>query len=289
MSRPKILLCLDTDPQPCVFDGVVAVDAGVDHLFRHGGIRPQDVRRLVHGAMFTRGGEDLKHTAVFVGGSDVTAGEAVLKAVADCFFGPVRVSAMLDSNGANTTAAAAVIAARRHIGLKGAVATVLAATGPVGSRVVRLLARAGAQVRVVSRKLTHAEATCDRVAGTVPGADLLPLHAEEETETASALDGAHVVISCGPPGVQLLGATALAANRSLEVAIDLNAVPPLGLGGIEAYDKAQRRHDRLCYGALGVGRTKMRIHHAAIAQLFVANDQVFDAEEIYEIGLRIEE
>ena len=40
----KILLCLDTDAQPSVFDGVVAVDAGVDHLFRHGGIKPEDVR-----------------------------------------------------------------------------------------------------------------------------------------------------------------------------------------------------------------------------------------------------
>ena len=29
--RPSILIQLDVDPQPSVFDGVVAVDAGVDH------------------------------------------------------------------------------------------------------------------------------------------------------------------------------------------------------------------------------------------------------------------
>ena len=29
MSKPSILIQLDTDPQPSVFDGVVAVDAGV--------------------------------------------------------------------------------------------------------------------------------------------------------------------------------------------------------------------------------------------------------------------
>ncbi|MAT72098.1 MAG: bifunctional NADP-dependent methylenetetrahydromethanopterin dehydrogenase/methylenetetrahydrofolate dehydrogenase [Planctomycetaceae bacterium] len=289
MSRPKILLCLDTDPQPSVFDGVVAVDAGVDYLFRHGGVRPADVRDLVYGAMFTRGGEDLKNTAVFVGGSDVTAGEAVLHAVRESFFGDVRVSAMLDSNGSNTTAAAAVVTARRHIGLKGAVVTVLAATGPVGSRVVRLLARAGAQVRVVSRKLTHAEGACDRVAATVPGADLLPLQAKDADDEASALEGAHVVIACGPPGVQLVTAAALTRNRTLEVAIDLNAVPPTGLEGVSPADRAASRDGRLYYGAFGVGRTKMRIHHAAVTQLFAANDQVFDAEEIYEIGLRIEE
>ena len=46
MSIPKILVCLDTDPQPSVFDGVVAVDAGVDQLFRHGGVTEDDLARL---------------------------------------------------------------------------------------------------------------------------------------------------------------------------------------------------------------------------------------------------
>src|SRR5687767_1595333 len=117
MAIPKILLCLDADAQPSVFDSVVAVDAGVDHLFRHGGVKPAAVRDLVYGAMFTRAPADLKNTALFIGGADVTAGEALLKAASDCFFGPMRVSAMLDSNGANTTAAAAVLAMRRHVDL----------------------------------------------------------------------------------------------------------------------------------------------------------------------------
>jgi hypothetical protein len=164
MSKPKILLQLDTDAQPSVFDSVVAVDAGVEHLLRHGGVRPADVRELVYGAMFTRGVDDLRSTAVFVGGSDVAAGEAVLAEVRRTFFGPMRVSVMLDSNGANTTAAAAVLAAAKHHKLRGAEALVLAATGPVGSRVVRLLALAGAAVTVGSRTRAKAEAVCRAVA-----------------------------------------------------------------------------------------------------------------------------
>ena len=58
--------------------------------------------------MFTRGGKMLKNSAVFIGGSDVQAGEQLLAATQKAFFGAVRVSVMLDSNGANTTAAAAV-------------------------------------------------------------------------------------------------------------------------------------------------------------------------------------
>ena len=103
----RILLQLDTDPQPSTFDAVVAVDAGADVLLRHGGVTPRTVVPLVHGAMFTRGGPDLAGTAVFVGGSDVAAAEEVCAAVRGAFFGPVRVSVLLDPSGANTTAAAA--------------------------------------------------------------------------------------------------------------------------------------------------------------------------------------
>ncbi len=152
----NILLCLDTDPQPSVFDGVVAVDAGIDHLFRHGGVTPDDVRDLVHGAMFTRGGKSLKHTAVFIGGSDVQAGEQLLAAAQQAFFGPVRVSLMLDSNGSNTTAAAAVVAARKHLPFgPETTATILGGTGPVGQRVVRMLAQEGVEVRVASRRISR--------------------------------------------------------------------------------------------------------------------------------------
>ena len=70
----------------------------------------------------------------------------------------------------------------------------------------------------------------------------------------------------------------------LRVAIDLNAVPPAGLGGIGVTDKAVERHGVLCYGAIGVGGTKMKIHKACLERLFESNDQVLDTERIYEIG-----
>jgi hypothetical protein len=68
------------------------------------------------------------------------------------------------------------------------------------------------------------------------------------------------------------------------VAIDLNAVPPAGIAGIDVMDKAKERDGVVCYGAIGVGGTKMKIHKAAIQKLFSANDLVMDAEEVYAIG-----
>lgn len=284
----KILVCLDTDPQPSVFDGVVAVDSGADHLFRHGNVTPEVVEGLVHGAMFTRGGDALRHTAVFIGGSDVQAGEQVLAAAQKAFFGPVRVSLMLDSNGSNTTAAAAVVAARRHVPFGPEItATVLGGTGPVGQRVVRMLAQEGVEVRVASRKISRAEGVCHRVAQAVTGARVTP-HSTEGSEVVALVEGAQLVVAAGAAGIELLSEEALAGASSVQVAIDLNAVPPAGIGGIEAMDKAVERSGCLCYGALGVGGLKMRIHKAAIVRLFQSNDVVLDADEIYALGKAVE-
>src|SRR5436309_3077544 len=153
MDKRKILLQLDSDPQASVFDRVVAIDAGADELFSYAGVKPEHVQGLVHGAIFTRGPKDLKATAIFIGGSDVAAGEALLQEALKHIIPAygLRVSIMLDSNGANTTAAAAVRAAGQHMDLKNAAALVLGGTGPVGQRVARLLAREGADVRVASR------------------------------------------------------------------------------------------------------------------------------------------
>lgn len=284
MTKPKILVQLDTDPQPSVFDSVVAVDAGADHLFRHGGVQVSQVRDLVYGALFTRGVDDLRHTAVFVGGSDVAAGEAILAEVQRAFFGPMRVSVMLDSSGANTTAAATVLCAGKHQKLKGAEAVVLAATGPVGSRVVRLLAREGARVQAGSRHRARAEAVCQAVKARVEGAELTPLETTSPERIAAALATAEIVIAAGAPGIELASAAVRAESGSLRVAIDLNAVGPVGLAGIEVTDCGVQRDGMICYGAIGVGGTKMKIHKAAIRQLFAANDLALDAEEILRIG-----
>ena len=75
----------------------------------------------------------------------------------------------------------------------------------------------------------------------------------------------------------------------LKVAIDLNAVPPLGIGGIAVGDKAVDYHGVVGYGAIGVGGTKMKIHAAAIQKLFAANDVVLDAAEVYAIGREMEQ
>jgi hypothetical protein len=287
MSKRKILLQLDSDPQPSVFDAVVAIDAEVDILLRHGDVLPENVRELVHGCIFTRGPADLHSTAIFLGGADLAKAEALLVEVQRAFFGPMRVSVLLDPNGANTTAAAAVAAAAKYISLRGARATVLAATGPVGSRAVRLLASQGAEVMVASRSLERANHVCEAVRKTVPGAVLAPMAVASSKQAAAAIAGSAILIAAGAAGVELLSDADRRQATELKVAIDLSAVSPLGIGGIQVTDHAQDREGTICYGALGVGGAKMKTHKRLLRLLFEKNDQILDVEAALAVALQL--
>jgi hypothetical protein len=72
--------------------------------------------------------------------------------------------------------------------------------------------------------------------------------------------------------------------KTLQVAIDLNAVPPSGIEGIEPIDRGAPRDDITVYGAIGVGALKMKAHKRAIQRLFESNDQILDAEQVLELA-----
>jgi methylenetetrahydrofolate/methylenetetrahydromethanopterin dehydrogenase (NADP+) len=288
-EKPTILLHLDTDTMPSMFDRVVAVDSGVQQLFSYGGVTPANVMTLIHGCIFTRGPKDLNRTAIFIGGSDVSAGEALLAEVKKHLmpqFG-LSVSVMLDSNGSNTTAIAAVKAAANHVDLSQAKALVLGGTGPVGQRVARLLAKRGASVRIGSRQLDRAEAVRHSISSTVPGAKVEAVSVAGSSDGPKVLEGRDIVFAAGAPGAMLLPKKARLGMSSLKVAIDLNGVPPAGIEGVELSDKGKERDGLICYGALGVGGMKMKIHKATIAALFAKNDVVYDLDAIAEIAEKI--
>jgi len=288
-EKASILVQLDTDALPSAFDRVVAIDSGVQHLFSYGGITPDNVVPIVHGCIFTRGPKDLNRTAIFIGGSDVAAGEAVFAEVKKALipqFG-MSVSLMLDSNGSNTTAAAAVRAAGRHLDLSQARSLVLGGTGPVGQRVARLLAKHGGHVRIGSRLRERAETVCQAIRAHVPNGKLEAVAVGTSADGPKALEGRNLVVAAGAAGTLLLPKKIRDTARDLRLAIDLNAVPPVGIEGIEVTDRGKERDGVICYGAIGVGDTKMKAHKAAISQLFQSNHSLLDIEEIFDITLRL--
>src|SRR5204863_494671 len=200
----KLLLQLDSSRLPSVFDRVVAYDGGADEVMSYGGIVEGDVRDLVHGCIFTRGPKDLKNTAGFIGGSDMAAGERLLAAAQQAFFGLFRVSLMLDSNGSNTTAVAAVEKMVRTAGeVRGQRVLIVAGTGPVGIRAAGLFARAGAEVVLTSRRPEAGERARDlvvqRFGGTVRAVTL-----PDASQAIRACERATLLLNAGPAGAARL-------------------------------------------------------------------------------------
>ena len=221
----------------------------------HGGIKPETVRDLVHGALFTRGGADLARSAIFVGGSDVSAAEAVLKAVTDSFFPGFSVSVMLDANGANTTASAAVLAAIEGMGgsVAGVKVAVLGGTGPVGRRVALLLSKLGAMVSVGSRSEERAAAAAASVADR-GGMPIGSFSTVADYDLLANLKGVAIVVAAGAAGATLLPDPIRKSLADLKVAIDLNAVPPLGVEGVKSTDRGSRARRRPVLGSARRGR-----------------------------------
>jgi methylenetetrahydrofolate/methylenetetrahydromethanopterin dehydrogenase (NADP+) len=283
----KVLLQLDTDEHPSAFDAIVAHDAGVDVLLSHGGVKPEEARELAQDAFFTRGPDDLKSMAVWVGGTRVATGEEVFAEVQRAFFGPFRVSVMLDSNGCNTTAATTIARIAKTRDLSGVRAVVLG-LGSVGLRSAVLLRGEGCEVTVVAlpSDLFGDDRPYRRPSG-LPVAERLGLDVREpadRSELESMLDGAAIALSAGPAGVQVLRRDAWAQHPSLELLADYNAAEPLGVEGAKATDDLADYDGKLVLGALAIGGPKMKVHKACVRRLFESNDQVLDTDAVYAVA-----
>jgi hypothetical protein len=279
----KLLFLLDTDPYASVFDTVVAYDGGADRVASYANVTPDNVGPLVDGTIFTRGGKDKQNTAIFVGGGDMTKGEALFAAVKKKFFGPFRVSAMLDSNGSNTTAAAGVALLEKAGKLKGKKAVVLAGTGPVGMRAAAFFGQEGADVAITSRAQARADDAAKAIESRF-GVKVKPIEAKDDAARAAAVKDADIVFAAGAIGVQLLKAQDWQSNPKIAMLADVNAQPPLGIEGVEAPDKAKDRGGKIAFGALGIGGLKLKLHRGCIGRLFDSSESVLDAEEIYALA-----
>ncbi|HYJ58653.1 MAG TPA: NADP-dependent methylenetetrahydromethanopterin/methylenetetrahydrofolate dehydrogenase [Methyloceanibacter sp.] len=279
----KLLFLLDTDPYPSVFDTVVAYDGGADRVAGYANVTPDNVGPLVDGTIFTRGGKDKQNTAIFVGGGDMTKGEALFNAVKKKFFGPFRVSAMLDSNGSNTTAAAGVALLEKAGSLKGKKAVVLAGTGPVGMRAAAFFGQEGADVAITSREQVRADQAAKAIEQRF-GVKVKAIQAADDAARAKAVKDANIVFAAGAIGVQLLKAADWQNDAKIERLADVNAQPPLGIEGVEATDKAKERSGKIVFGALGIGGLKLKLHRGCIGKLFESSEGVLDAEQIYALA-----
>ena len=313
----KLLIQLDSDRHPSLFDRIVGYDAGADEVLSYGGVTAEDVQGLIQGAFFTRGIPDLKNTAVWIGGSDVVKGERLLAEAQRAFFGPFKVSLMLDSNGCNTTAATAMAKLAGQTELQERPAVVIGC-GPVGVRAAMLLAGQGSQVTLTTipaellgdrynpdlarQSLEAASQVAEafsggrdmlsgesirRASAAIAEAGVGELQIEDVVDLealAHCLEGAEIAVAAGPAGIQILPHTLWASHPSLQFLLDFNLTEPLGVEGIKASDDFKEREGKRTLGPLAIGNPKMKVHKACLARLFEQNDLVLDAPGVYQVA-----
>jgi hypothetical protein len=284
----KILIQLDTDQHPSSFDAIAAYDSDVDIVLGFGQISPDNLDGVVQGAIFPRGPDGLANTAFWVGGSRVRDGEAVFDAAQRLFFDPFKPSIMLDSDGSNTTAAAAVALVRREVTLNGSRVAVIG-VGPVGLRTAQLLRREDAEVTMLTfppevMKGEYRRASGIPVAQEV-GFEVLEPASSDELDDAL---GRHVVaFAAGPAGTQILRRSGWAQTEGLRVLVDYSAAEPVGVEGVDRMDDLEEEDGVLKLGALAVGGPKMKLQKRCVQRLFEVKGTVLDLEGVYDVALEV--
>jgi hypothetical protein len=281
----KILIQLDTDLHPSSFDAIAAYDADVDVVIGYGGVTPDNLAGVVQGAIFPRGPDGLTNTAFWVGGSKVRDGEAVFKAARKLFFDPFKPSIMLDSDGSNTTAAAAVARVGGAAELKSSAAAVIG-VGPVGLRTAELLKREGAEVTMFTFPPDVMEGGYRRASGidVAKDAGFEVVEPGSSDELGSALAGRVVIFAAGPAGSQILRSSGW-KQEGVRVVVDYSAAEPVGVEGVDRGDNLADDGGVLKLGALAVGGPKMKLQKACIRAMFETKGTVLDLEGVYDVAL----
>jgi hypothetical protein len=284
----KILIQLDTDQHPSSFDAIAAYDSDVDTVLGFAQINPENLDGVVQGAIFPRGPDGLANTAFWVGGSRVRDGEAVFEAAQRLFFDPFKPSIMLDSDGSNTTAAAAVALVRREVTLEGAGAAVIG-LGPVGLRTAELLRREGAEVTMLTFPPDVMEGEYRRASGipVAQEAHFEVIEPASSDELDGAMRGCGVVFAAGPAGTQILRRSGWAGVEGLRVVVDYSAAEPVGVEGIDRTDNLKEEDGVLKLGALGVGGPKMKLQKRCVQRMFEAKGTVLDLDGVYDVALEV--
>ncbi|MEA3254433.1 MAG: methylene-tetrahydromethanopterin dehydrogenase N-terminal domain-containing protein [Candidatus Altiarchaeota archaeon] len=284
----KILAYISPEKYASLFDLIVAYDAGADVVVPYCNIDLDDMRDMVHSCVFTRHPNDLKDTAIFIGGHDVDKGEELMNKAVESFNelpDAFRVSIVADPDGAYTTSSACVVKIKNSCegNLSGLNATILAGTGPVGQRIAVLLAKEGCNVTLTSRKLDRSESSC-RAIKEKYGVDISPFEARDDESTEEAVSNSDVVVATGPEGVVILPKSIWSKFPGIRVMADVNAVPPYGIEGVDARDDKEVDKEKMGVGALAIGNLKIKCHHEIVKELFKEKKSVLDLEEVYKIA-----
>jgi len=286
-NSPFLLFYLDTDEKASPFDICIAYDIGYDAVIPYGNVKPGDAKRIAQDALFSRGPKAVKHTCFFIGGKDAEKAEEVFKAVKGAMFQPFKSSIIVDPGGAYTTAAAVVAKMEKALEsnklgqLKDKTCAVFG-TGSVGQIAAILLAKLGSDVIIASinpeRKdgKEHVEKVA-RLLAKEHGARVKGVFAPTRADKLDLIQKADVILCAGTRGIRIIDKELFNELKLMKVIVDINAVPPLGVEGLELKDDMKEIAPGIFgIGALAVGDVKYRLEREILREARLEKDEIYN-------------
>ncbi len=257
------------------FDVNMALDAGFDATVSYTNVSLDEVTGLVQDAMFSRSPRDATRTGVFIGGKDAILALDMLDAAGKALLKPFEISLFADPAGSFTTAAAMIavvaktLAEKKSRELRGTAVSVFGATGVVGTASGVIAALEGASVTFVGREGTERTARHAAEVNRRFGVDAGVADGSTAEKRTAILAATEVALCTAKAGVRVLDAAQIASAAKLLIAADVNAVPPLGVEGVELNANGTPLGERgaLGIGALAIGNVKYRTESGLFKQM----------------------
>jgi len=297
MEKSFILHMLTTAKNLSPFDVNMAMDAGWVAAIPYINVEASEVKGLVQDVIFSRSPKGLKNTGIFIGGRDTKQARDMLKTAKNSMFAPFEVSVFADPSGAFTTAAGMVACVEKELAekfnttLEGKNLLALGGTGPVGQAAAVLAAQAGANVRIIGRQLDKAQRIAE-LCNDEFGEGKIAIEAGADADKAEYIKTADVVFATGAAGIELLSAEHIASASQLKVAADINAVPPSGIVGLDAFDNGKplpgSTSGAVGLGALAIGNIKYKTQSRLLKEMIESDKPVFiHFEHAFEVAREI--
>jgi methylene-tetrahydromethanopterin dehydrogenase len=286
-EAPYLLFYLDTDAKASPFDICMAYDAGYNAVIPYENIIPEDAKTIVLDALLSRGPKAVKHTTFLIGGKNAERAEQVFEAAKDSMFPPFKTSIIVDPAGAYTTAAAMVAKVenaleKSNLGeLKDKTIAILG-TGAVGQIAAVLLAKIGCNVMIASLNpkrvdgKEHAEGIAKLLAKD-HGVQVEGIFAPTPASKIEIIKKADVIMCAGVRGVRIIDKEMLNEVKTMKVLLDINAVPPFGVEGIELKDDMREMLPGIfTIGALTVGDLKHKLEKETLRDARANGKEVYN-------------
>jgi methylene-tetrahydromethanopterin dehydrogenase len=293
MAEKNILHMLTPHKHVSPFDVNMALDAGYDAVVPYEAVELDEIGDLVQDVIFSRPPNVGVRSAVFFGGDDAVLALDMIDAAKKALVPPFGCNIMADPAGSFTTAAAMVACVERTLktkkqkALKDVTIAVFGATGVVGYCAAVIAALEGAKVKIVGYSgLERVEARAREMKERF-GADVEAVDGSSDEKNTEIVKEVEVILSAAKAGVQVLSAAQLKAATRLLVAADVNAVPPLGLEGIDvmADEEPIPGTDALGIGALAVGPMKSKTEYGLLKRMIEAKEpQVLDFRDAFQLA-----